>query len=250
MFQILAAMCVLFLPNSSTAQSKSADEARLIAIPFVGCRSDGQVGPREAPHGKDLVLDVNAYEAQRLAYYKAEDGVGVLAPRGWHCYCVYGSSGSALYISPTPIDSKEIFSGKRREFKGPVILVSYIYGDTSGRFIVAEVISRVFPERKAFLERVIEDFDLQKTRLPAGPYPGDSLTYRSPTQVKYTTPANTEGLGTWRSLAVGNRPIQGAAILVGETPDLVHLSVRLPAELAHLAPLIVRHLETETTSRP
>jgi hypothetical protein len=250
MLRILAVLGILFASDFSYAQVKSADEAQTTSVPFVGCRSDGQVGLREPPPSPPVMIRVDANASQLLAYYRAERGVGVLAPRGWHCFGVYGSGGATLYITPTPIDPKDLSTRQKEGFKGPVIRTSYIHGDTSGRFIVAEMISRVFPERKAFLERVIEDFDLQKTRFPAGPYPGDSLTYKSPTQVEFTTPSNTEGLGTWRSLAVENRPIQGAAILDGETPDLVHVPVRLPAEFARLAPLIVRQLEAETATRP
>jgi len=39
-----------------------------VSVPFVGCPSDGQVGPIEAPSGKDLVVSIGAELAQRLGF--------------------------------------------------------------------------------------------------------------------------------------------------------------------------------------
>jgi len=41
------------------------------------------------------------------------------------------------------------------------------------------------------------------------------------------TPANGEGLGTTSRLKKNAHSISGVEILIGETPDLVHLAVRL-----------------------
>jgi hypothetical protein len=59
----------------------------MVTIPFIGCKSDGQVGPLDAPtghaptgHAPAVKLPADA--ARRLAYYKAENGTGVsLWPR-------------------------------------------------------------------------------------------------------------------------------------------------------------------------
>jgi hypothetical protein len=69
-------------------------------VPFVGCESDGQVGPLTAPHRAAKKLMISPELASRFAYYEAEDGFGVLAPRGWHCFSTYGSNGSNLYVTP------------------------------------------------------------------------------------------------------------------------------------------------------
>jgi hypothetical protein len=83
-------------------------------IPFVGCKSDGQTGPFEAPKGESRVVAINAEAANRFAYYKSAQTLGVLAPRGWYCFGTYGSSGSTLYVSPEPINSANLFSSNWR----------------------------------------------------------------------------------------------------------------------------------------
>lgn len=84
-------------------------------VPFVGCKSDGQVGPIDAPKGKDVVLPIPAEAAARLAYYKA-DHFGVLGPRAWNCFRLYGSSGNVLFVSPGPINFAMTSSGNWKGF--------------------------------------------------------------------------------------------------------------------------------------
>ncbi|MGO8792131.1 MAG: hypothetical protein ACLQVL_32745, partial [Terriglobia bacterium] len=79
-------------------------------VSFVGCKSDGQVGPQDAPIGKPKTIAISPQLAQRVAYYKASDGEGVLGPRGWYCFGTYGSSGSNLYVTPMPLKSADLFS--------------------------------------------------------------------------------------------------------------------------------------------
>src|SRR5208283_4261268 len=50
-------------------------------VPFIGCNSDGQVGPVDAPKGTSRSALIGREAAQKLAYYKAAQGVGVLHPR-------------------------------------------------------------------------------------------------------------------------------------------------------------------------
>lgn len=219
--------------------------AQSVSIPFVGCPADGQIGPREAPKRASIVTMASRHEAERLAYYRGPDGNGVLAPRGWHCVELYGSSGSALYVSPSPAELPSISASGWKGVSGAAILAQRRYGGTSGRFAVAEVIAMVFPARKQFVREVIEMFDEGESRFRSGPHPTDKLTYRGETIVEYVTPAGMEGLGTQFWLRKSDSPIQGVAILVGETPDLLHLAVRLPADLAELTPVIIRQFEGE-----
>ncbi len=165
-------------------------------IPFVGCPSDGQQGPVEAPSGQDGAISVSKEAAHRVAYYKAEEGVGVLAPRGWHCFGVYGSSGSSLYVSPDPINSAEVLSSSWRGFAGPVVQISLEYGGTSGRFAVARTIARVFPARKEFVDRVLAEGIEPASSFPYGPYPNDTIRNRGMNVVEFSTPAQADGLGT------------------------------------------------------
>jgi hypothetical protein len=50
-----------------------------VSVPFVGCDSDGQVGPINAPAATAISVLAKPEEAEKLAYYKSEKGVGVLA---------------------------------------------------------------------------------------------------------------------------------------------------------------------------
>lgn len=74
---------------------------------------------------------------------------------------------------------------------GPGITVSYTFGGTSGRFKVAEIIARIFPSRRAFVEKVIQvEPDM---KFPSVSFPGDRLTYLSTTAAEYVTRAQTDG---------------------------------------------------------
>jgi hypothetical protein len=223
-----------------------------VRVPFVGCRSDGQLGPEKAPIGKSKVVPIAAGKAARLAYYKAEEGDGVLAPRGWYCFGTYGSSGESLYVSPNPIGAADLLSTWGPVFSSAVIEITDQYGGTSGRFGVADMIARVFPAHRAFVDAVTDEEVREgihpPSSFPSGPYPKDKLTYRSKDLVEYETSAETEGLGTQSRLLKNGDPICGVAMLVGQTPDLVHLSVRLPLDVTDLAPLIIQQVERDAAN--
>jgi len=148
----------------------------------------------------------------------------LLAPRGWYCFGSYGSGGDALFVSPQPIDTTNTFSSVRRGIAGPAIAISRRFGDTSGRFDVAEIIARVFPTYRAFVTGVIEMFDLPAGSFTFGPYPEDKRAYKSNTVVEYSTPAQADGLGTYSWLKKDASPSDGVAILIGQPPDLLLLS--------------------------
>ena len=237
----------IYAPPALHGQSAntSSPARKTITVPFVGCDSDGQVGPVDAPTGDRKVVQVSAQAAQQLAYYKAEYGPGVLAPRGWYCFSTYGSNGSNLYVSPKPITSAELFSDSWKGFPHPAIQISISLGDTSGRFQVAQVIARIFPDYKKFVEQVTEEKIEPASSFPFGPYPKDKLTYRGKDIVEYVTPGNVEGLGTHSRLQMNADPISGVAILIGRTPDLLQLSMRLPKEQRDLGPIIVQQVERD-----
>ena len=162
----------------------------------------------------------------------------MLGPRGWFCFEVYGSNGGTLLVGPQALDSSS-----DTDFTGPGIAFSYWDGQSSGRFEVAEVIARVFPTHKAFATGVSEGFG---TEFSFGPFPKDKLTYKGGSVVEFQTPSQTEGLGTYQSFKKNDTRIEGVAILVGRTPNLVFLSVRLPANLAALTPVIVQQAERDS----
>ena len=190
-------------------------------------------------------MAISAAAAQRLAYYKAQYGPGVLAPRGWHCFSTYGSNGSSLFVSPDPIDSKMLFSDDWKGFAGPAIQISFSFGDTSGRFEVAMIIARVFPAYKQFVQNVIAEGIEPASDFPSGPYAKDKLTYRSKKVVEFETPANSEGLGTDSRLLPNAGPIDGVAIITGADTDLIQLFARVSDNDRDLIPFIVKQAESD-----
>ena len=236
---LLCAHCSLL------AQVVTRSSNAVAHVPFVGCASDGQLGALKAPSGQSKAMAIPAETAQRLAYYKAEEGIGVLAPRGWHCFGTYGSNGATLYVSPDPINTADLFSTSWNGFEGPVIQISSMDGDTSGRFEVAKTIARVFPAHKAFVRAVIAEGIVPASSFPSGPYAGDTLKYRTKNIVEFLTPAYTDGLGTASRLQKNDSPISGAAVLFGEEPNLVQLSVRLPRQASDLTQFIIQQSERE-----
>jgi hypothetical protein len=217
-----------------------------VMIPSVGCGSDGQLGPLAAPRPGTSSLRASAGIAQKLAFYKAENGPGVLGPRDWFCFGTYGSSGASLYISPRPIRQSDLFSDGGHRFAGPAVEISLSYGGTSGRFAVAQAIARVFPSNMDFLRRVIAEGIESESDFPRGPYPQDRLFYRSHEVVEYQTPARRLGFGTESRLAPNDSSIEGLLIL--DTKDdfaLYHLALRLPTNLRDLGPIILDQAEQE-----
>jgi hypothetical protein len=212
-------------------------------VPFVGCKSDGQVGPQEAPKGESKLVPIDREKAQRLAYYESDQGVGVLAPRGWLCFGTYGSNGANLYLSPQSIDAAALFSTSWKGLTGPVIQMSVEYGGTSGRFGVAQTIARVFPAHRAFVRKVIAEGKESASDFPSGPYPNDKLTYKNKETVECETPAHRDALGTQSRLQKNGDPIRGVAILVGADTNLLFLATRLPSEMNDLTPTIIQEVE-------
>lgn len=232
---VILMACIAFVLSAQRRQVPAR-------VPFVGCKGDGQAGPVDAAQGLPVRLPIPAEIAAQLAFYSSGQGLGVLAPRGWSCFWVYGSGGSAILVAPERIDGV-------RSFSGPAIELAFRFGDTSGRSDVAAVIARVFPKRMEFVRRVLEDFEFSASTFPTGPFPADRLVYKNANTVEFTTPARAEGLGTQSMLEKGDGPIEGVVILVGETPDLLQLSARLPAHFRGLMPMITGHVERNAVGK-
>lgn len=217
-------------------------------VPFVGCASDGQAGPQAAPTGPGKAVAISAAAVRRLAWYKAQYGPGVLAPRGWHCFSIYGSNGSNLFVSPDAIDSKTLLSINWKGFAGQVVEISVSSGGTSGRFEVAKVIARVFPAYKQFAQNVIAEGLEPAGDFPSGPYPNDKLTDRGKNIVEFETPANTQGLGTDSRLLPNAGLIDGVAMITGTDTDLIQLSARVPEKDRDLISPIVKQVESDAAA--
>src|SRR5436853_5444611 len=82
-----------------------AGRMQLSEVPFQGRQCDGQVGRAPAPADPDRKVQLPEALAQRLTYYKADGGSGVLGPRGWNCFGLVGSSGSYLLVTPALLNT-------------------------------------------------------------------------------------------------------------------------------------------------
>jgi hypothetical protein len=212
-------------------------------LPFVGCASDGQLGYVAPPKGAAKEIAIDAAAAGQLAYYQALDSFGVLAPRGWTCLYVYGSSGASLMVAPgrkLSLDTGPLV--------GPGVVATLDLGGTSGRFAVAKYAARLFPkEARAFIDSVIAEGIEPKANFPSGPYPADKLTVKGPLLVEYETPPMKDGIGASDRLQKNASPIVGVAKLEqsSDGPNLFLLSIRLPANQVGLAQAIMAVAEVE-----
>ncbi len=222
----------------------AASQDRGQAVPFVGCAADGALGPREPPRKHAGAPPVGSQAAGRLAYY-ATDDLGVLAPRGWHCLGLYGSSGLTLLVTPQSHPASELL-GPRFKLSGPAVALSYSYGGTSGRFAVAQVAARLFPAASPFVQKVAAEGVAGAAPRPPATNPRAVLRRVDSTAVEFVTPANRDGIGTSGLLAAETEPIAGAAILLtGDAPDLVKLDVRLARDMRPLERTIATAVEND-----
>jgi hypothetical protein len=245
MTRIFVTLSIVFVMGAAPAHTASAVPEH--QVPFVGCASDGQTGPLSAPTGFPKTVRLPTRVAARLAYYKAETGNGSLGPRGWHCAGLYGSNGSILFIAPNPMNAADFLSTRPPAISGPAIQVTERVGDTSGRFDVAAIIARYFPERMAFVKGIVDEkgAGLSAKDFPSGPYLRDRLIFRNSNIVEYQTPPHSEGLGTHTRLVPNGDPIRSVAVLYGDTPDVLQLTVRLLPPMSDLASPIVEQAERD-----
>lgn len=210
-------------------------------VPYVGCSSDGQLGRQPPPKQSKPTPRLPAAVASRLAYYAAVNN-GVLAPRGWHCFSLYGSSGTSVLVAPEPIDPKHALDTDFK-LKGDGIEFGYLLGGTSGRFEVAQVSAAFFPIERDFVAGVAKEerdigipFDLSGKA-----FRNDRILNRTEKTVRLMTPAGKQGWGTRGRMAANKSPIEGLAALVTDEPaypDLVELNIRLPLKDLDLVPVI------------
>ncbi len=208
--RLLSALLLIAAP--SFAQKTQ----RLATIPYVSCPADGQVGPVHPNPHKPVRLSIPRVAAAQLAYYHSAfdtEGLGVLAPRGWHCFGTYGSSGQSLYVAPAPMSARDFFAKSPwKGISGPGIQLSIEEGGTSGRFGVAQAVVDVFPHHMQFVTNLIAgekqiggaplDFKSQRGS-------SDIVQYKSNEVAEFSTPPNATGLGTSSWLHPNDDPIHG-----------------------------------------
>jgi hypothetical protein len=218
----------------------AACQAQQGAVPFVGCPAAGQLGPIEAPKGQPKVVSLRDVPVVAIAYYKGEQAPGVFAPTGWHCRVWYGSSGSSVLVTPTPIDTTHFLPPK---VLGPAVEMSLSFAGTSGRFSVARNASRLFPRVLAtFIEGVKHEHLVPDSEFEPRAYARDSVTNLDRVTAEFTTPPGVTGLGTTGFFAPSQDPIHGIAVIAPDRtdPDMSILRVRVGANMRQLEAAVLR----------
>ena len=167
----------------------------------------------------------------QIAYYKAEHGSGIFAPKGWYCRAWNGSNGSFLAVTPKPIPPPYF---PLPSISGPAVTIATWDGESSGRVRVAVVASQLFSVAGTeFIARVRQEHLISESAFDPESYPDDQLQYLSDRFVEYTTPPNHTGLGTDSMFEASNLPIRGLTILnlADEANSLIEVRVRLPPNL-------------------
>ena len=227
------------LALTAFALSLAAAPAMATPVPFVGCASDGQIGPQPIPKAGPTP-DLPPAAATKLAFYAGAEGPGVLAPRGWQCFQTYGSNGESLLVAPHVIGSVP-----QTPLSGPAVQLSISDGGTSGRFEVAEIAARLFPAAKPFVDGV--EAERLRDKYVHVPYPADKITRRGLYEALVTTPANADGIGTSSFLLKGPLPIDNIVLLERDGDmSLIHMAARLsPAQRPLVAYIIAQVAKTK-----
>ena len=244
-----SALFIFVASAESFAQTSGYATRPRAVVPFVGCVSEGMSGHVDAPSGDPLRLALLSRDAARLAYFVVEPGLATLAPRGWHCVNIYGSSGADVLITPQLMDvNTAVETIQNKHSDGPAVALTYSSGFTSGREEVASVVSRVFPAHRSLIRNAAANNET-KPVFP-GPFATDRLKYISQESLEFVTPAGKMGIGTLLApLHPASQPISGVQILVrnrGDCCDLISLSIRLPSADSDLVPLLIRQEQRES----
>jgi hypothetical protein len=214
--------------------------AETVEARVVQCRSISQGEELEPRKKLGNIPRLAIADASRLAFYVSASHA-VLAPRNWHCFENGGSSGSFLIIAP---DEGAVLAPPKGGVVGPAVQVSVAYAGTSGRFSVAKIDAQLFPEKREFVQSVIDEGIAPASEFSKVPVPSDVITRIGQGVVEFDTPPEHDGLGTMSWLAKGPLFIHGAIVLdeVGEG-DIVSVMIRLTPEEDGLAKIIASEIE-------
>ena len=238
----------VLLQLSALAGAHAAAAGSAVLVPFVGCPSDGQVGPVAPPSGKPIPVNVSPKVAAQLAFYNGTYGQGVFAPAGWHCREWYGSNGSFVVV--TPAAPPDRFPAE--QVTGPGVERVLRNGGTSGRFDVAAISARFFPNvMREFIQGVRDEHLVPDSTFEPTRFPKDTAKRIGERMVEFSTPAREEGFGTEGLLAQSEEPIRGIVALNPPTEEagISVLRLRLPVGREALSAAIVA-IEAQCLERP
>ena len=242
--------CLLLAWSIAGSGAVAAANAPIPArAPSINCVGNDEVDSSQTQKGASVPIRVEQSIADQIAYYKAEHGSGIFAPKGWYCRAWNGSNGSFLAVTPKPIPPPYF---PLPSIGGPAVTIATWDGESSGRVRVAIVASQLFAVAGSeFVARVRQEHLISDSAFDPESYPDDQLQYLSDRFVEYTTPANRAGLGTDGMLDMSNLPIRGLTILnrVDEANSLIEVRVRLPPNLSSLTEPILT-VETSCVQLP
>ncbi len=138
--------------------------------------------PIPAPHRAPRTIALNASIVAQIAYYVGVSRYwpGAYAPRGWHCRIWSGADGTFMIVTPEPPPyvSPPGGSGLPAPITGSGVEASISVGGTGGRYEVAQVTARFFPQKmRVFIQKIrTEDTDLPAAHFLVRPYPDDVVT--------------------------------------------------------------------------
>jgi len=229
---------VALLQLSVIAGAHAAGDENVVTVPFVGCPGDGQVGRVAAPSGKPVLVAVAPKVGAQLAFYKGFHGRGVFAPAGWQCREWYGSNGYFMIVTPAPPPDRIT----AQPVAGPGVELLLRDGGTSGRFDVAAVSARFFPDLMRDFIQAVRDEGLEPaSNFTPARYPKDTVQRIGERMVEFSTPAREAGFGTEGLLARSDQPVRGIVALhpASEETGMTVLRIRLPARQEALREAIV-----------
>ncbi len=131
---------------------------------------------------------------------------------------------------PYVVPPDAVFDPVNGGYRGPMVRRRFADGATSGRFEVARVAGRLFPQARGFAERVRDEGIDEPGTYAFSPWPHDRIQRLSKTVVTFATPGGMRGLGHPGGPPYG--PEETSGVVVFETsadgdPALLRLDVRL-----------------------
>jgi hypothetical protein len=212
-----------------SSRSTAGDAPPLLSaqVPVVGCpvsgMADDEPPPTTPPSTRVLIPQGTAGS---LAFFTTDPDArrGVLAPKSWSCHAQSGSDGDILHVVPP-----DAVQDRQGGYRGPMVRRRFVDGSTSGRFEVARVAARLFPQARAFVERVRSENLDGPEPYAFSPWPADRIQRLSGSVVAYSTPGGAQGLGRSGKPPYGPEETTGVVMYdaSGDEPSLVGIDVRL-----------------------